>query len=50
MVGIVGGIRAEPQKWPFVIALYKNGRFHCGGVIHAESWVIACAYTDGDSP
>lgn len=50
MVGIVGGTRAEPQKWPFVIALYKNGRFHCGGIIHSESWVIALASNDGDFP
>lgn len=39
MLGIVGGFRAEPQQWPFIIALYKNGRFHCGGIIHTESWV-----------
>lgn len=39
MLGIVGGFRAEPQEWPFIIALYKNGRFHCGGIIHTESWV-----------
>lgn len=39
MLGIVGGFRAEPQQWSFIIALYKNGRFHCGGIIHTESWV-----------
>lgn len=39
MLGIVGGIRAQPQQWPFIIALYKNGRFHCGGIIHSKSWV-----------
>lgn len=39
MLGIVGGFRAEPQQWPFIVALYKNGRFHCGGIIHTELWV-----------
>lgn len=41
ILGIVGGLRAEPHQWPFIVALFKNGRFHCGGTIHTESWVIA---------
>lgn len=36
---IVGGHRAEPMEWPFVVALYRNGRFLCGGTIYTERWV-----------
>lgn len=36
---IVGGFPAKPMEWPFVIALYRDGKFHCGGVIYNENWV-----------
>lgn len=39
MLGVVGGMPSEPQQWPYIVALYKNGRFHCGGIIHNENWV-----------
>lgn len=39
MLGVVGGTTSEPKRWPYVVALYKNGRFHCGGIIHNEYWV-----------
>lgn len=41
ILGVVGGFRSEPQTWPYIIALYKNGHFHCGGIIHTEFWVCA---------
>lgn len=37
---VVGGIRSEPQKWPYIVAMYRDGSFHCGGVIHTEYWVF----------
>lgn len=38
-LGVVGGTSCEPMKWPFIVGMYKNGNFHCGGIIHTESWV-----------
>lgn len=36
---IVGGTFSKPMEWPFVVALYRNGQFHCGGTIYSEQWV-----------
>lgn len=36
---VVGGSPCAPLEWPFVIGLYRDGRFHCGGVIHNELFV-----------
>lgn len=36
---IVGGEPCEPLEWPFVIAIYRDGNFHCGGIIHNDQWV-----------
>lgn len=36
---IVGGDRSGPHSWPYVVAIYKNGRFHCGGTIYTNQWV-----------
>lgn len=38
-VRIVGGIRSAPHSWPFIVAVYRDGSFHCGGTIHTTSWV-----------
>lgn len=38
-VRIVGGSFCEPMEWPFVVAVYRNGNFHCGGTIYSEHWV-----------
>ena len=36
---IVGGTFSKPMEWPFVVAVYRNGNFHCGGTIYSEQWV-----------
>lgn len=36
---VVGGAACEPQKWPYIIAMYRDGSFHCGGTIHTPHWV-----------
>lgn len=39
---IVGGDRSGPHSWPYIVAIYKNGRFHCGGTIYTNLWVDFC--------
>lgn len=41
---VVGGTDAEPLMWPFIVGIYRDGGFHCGGVIHSESWIITAAH------
>ncbi|XP_046808532.1 serine protease nudel [Lucilia cuprina] len=41
---IVGGTFSKPMEWPFVVALYRNGNFHCGGTIYSEQWIISAAH------
>lgn len=36
---IVGGDRSGPHNWPYIVAMYKDGRFHCGGSIINQYWV-----------
>lgn len=38
---IVGGSNTGPLQWPFVVAIYRDGKFHCGGTIYSERWVSA---------
>lgn len=39
VLGIVGGSQCMPEEWPYIVAIYKDGNFHCGGVIHDNFWV-----------
>lgn len=39
MVGIIRGLRAEAEEYPFIVALYVDGTFECGGNILNENWV-----------
>ncbi|XP_055910873.1 serine protease nudel [Eupeodes corollae] len=41
---IVGGDFSKPLQWPFVVAVYRNGDFHCGGTIFDEQWIITAAH------
>lgn len=41
---VVGGRASQPAAWPWVVSIYKNGIFHCGGVIINELWVITAAH------
>lgn len=36
---IVGGSYTSALQWPFVVAIYRDGKFHCGGTIYSERWV-----------
>ena len=41
---IVGGRASQPRAWPFLIAIYKDGNFHCGGLIIDKDWVLTAAH------
>ncbi|XP_014475627.1 PREDICTED: serine protease nudel [Dinoponera quadriceps] len=43
-VGVVGGRASQPKAWPFLVAIYKDGDFHCGGVILTEVWILTAAH------
>lgn len=41
---VVGGKSSAPAAWPWVVAIYRNGVFHCGGVIINEQWIMSAAH------
>lgn len=41
---VVGGIASNPGAWPWLIALYQDGIFHCGGVILSDRWILTAAH------
>lgn len=41
---VVGGQASQPAAWPWVVALYRDGDFHCGGVLLDETWVMTAAH------
>lgn len=43
-VRIVGGDRSIPHSWPFIVALYRDGSFHCGGTIINTNWILSAAH------
>ncbi|XP_058457030.1 serine protease nudel [Malaya genurostris] len=43
-VRIVGGSNAEPAAFPFIVAIFRDGKFHCGGSIFNEHWIISAAH------
>lgn len=43
-VKIVGGNNANSRSWPYVVAIFRNGVFLCGGTIFNEYWIITAAH------
>ncbi|XP_011695705.1 PREDICTED: serine protease nudel isoform X2 [Wasmannia auropunctata] len=41
---VVGGRASQPTAWPFLVAIYKNGNFHCGGVILSDVHIISAGH------
>ncbi|XP_045490319.1 serine protease nudel isoform X3 [Pieris rapae] len=41
---VVGGKPSQPAAWPWVVALYRDGLFHCGGVIINQNWIMSAAH------
>lgn len=44
ILGIIGGKRSKQNAWPFIVALYKNGEFTCGGSIIDQQWILTAAH------
>lgn len=44
MVAIVGGQDSAPYQWPFIVAIFRNGKHHCGGAIKSSTWIISAAH------
>ncbi|XP_017777496.1 PREDICTED: serine protease nudel-like [Nicrophorus vespilloides] len=41
---VVGGRACQPAAWPWVVSIYKNGAFHCGGVLISDTWLITASH------
>lgn len=41
---VVGGRPSQPSAWPWLVSIYKNGIFHCAGVLVNELWVVTAAH------
>ncbi|XP_015840900.2 serine protease nudel isoform X2 [Tribolium castaneum] len=41
---VVGGKPCQPTAWPWVVSIYKNGVFHCGGVLINDLWILTAAH------
>ncbi|XP_044258893.1 serine protease nudel-like [Tribolium madens] len=41
---VVGGKASQPTAWPWVVSIYKNGVFHCGGVLINDLWILTAAH------
>lgn len=41
---VVGGEFSYPGYWPWLVMINKDGKFHCGGVILDETWIMTAAH------
>ncbi|KAF5286324.1 hypothetical protein FQA39_LY04222 [Lamprigera yunnana] len=41
---VVGGIPSQPKAWPWIVSVYRNGVFHCGGALINEFWIVTAAH------
>eukprot|EP00112_Aurelia_sp_Birch-Aquarium-sp1_P017384 Seg402.2 transcript_id=Seg402.2/GoldUCD/mRNA.D3Y31 product=Ovochymase-1 protein_id=Seg402.2/GoldUCD/D3Y31 len=41
---VIGGYDARPGAWPWQVALYYNGGFHCGGSLVNANWLVTAAH------
>ena len=48
---MIGGTDARPGAWPWQVAIYYRGRFHCGGSLLNARWLVTAAHcVDRTSP
>ncbi|EJY57924.1 AAEL016971-PA [Aedes aegypti] len=50
LVQIVGGTKAEPAAYPFIVGIFRDGKFHCGGSIFNERWIVTAAHCCDNFP
>ncbi|XP_058066271.1 serine protease nudel [Anopheles bellator] len=43
-VRIVGGSNADPEAYPFIVGIFRDGKYHCGASIYNEHWIISAAH------
>lgn len=41
---VVGGRASQPKAWPFLVIIYKDGNFHCGGVIISQVHILTASH------
>lgn len=41
---VVGGHPSQPRAWPSLVAINRDGSFHCGGAILDEWWILTAAH------
>ena len=41
---IVGGFEAEPNQWPWQVALFIDDAYFCGGSLISENYVVTAAH------
>ncbi|KAJ0178781.1 hypothetical protein K1T71_005556 [Dendrolimus kikuchii] len=41
---VVGGKPSLPAAWPWMVAIYRDGMFHCGGVVVNQNWIMSAAH------
>ncbi|KXJ81311.1 hypothetical protein RP20_CCG020571 [Aedes albopictus] len=50
IVQIVGGTKAEASAYPFIVGIFRDGKFHCGGSIFNEHWIVTAAHCCDNFP
>eukprot|EP00112_Aurelia_sp_Birch-Aquarium-sp1_P006653 Seg1730.1 transcript_id=Seg1730.1/GoldUCD/mRNA.D3Y31 product="Chymotrypsinogen B" protein_id=Seg1730.1/GoldUCD/D3Y31 len=41
---VIGGTTAKQGAWPWQVAIYYNNRFHCGGSLVNNYWLVTAAH------
>lgn len=47
---IIGGTNTTISKLPYQVSIHKNDKFHCGGSIIHQKWILTAAHCVNDGP